>query len=56
MPSARRSISAHVNRRSPWTWPGASGRWSATHSQMSAKFHPFRTRPTVHRARDGPAA
>src|SRR4051794_12853309 len=40
MPSARRSTSPQVSRRSPCTWHGASGICSATTSYTSAKFHP----------------
>ena len=40
MPSARRSNSPHVMRRSPCTCAGASGSCSATTSQTSAKFQP----------------
>src|SRR3546814_17857883 len=39
-PSARRSASLQVRTRSPCLANGASGRWSAAASQISAKFHP----------------
>src|SRR5690606_4178329 len=40
MPLARRSNSAQVKRRSPWTCACASGICSAMTSQTSAKFQP----------------
>ena len=32
-----------MKARSPCFWAGASGRWSATHSHISARFHPLGT-------------
>ena len=47
MPSARRSNSRQVIRRSPCTCAGASGTCSATTSQISAKFQPGICSPSV---------